>query len=1136
LRSFNTFTANLYLMKNKLTLLLAALIVILMASTAFAQNKLTPDLLAEISKTKKSELLRINIRLAEQYNPASKQHLLQQLDQEQVRSYIVNELKTFSNQSQAVLMSELDALSKTGEVSQVKSLWIANVINCYATPEAITQLAGRSDIERIDIDEERMLIDPVEINEFESSGSREITYNITIMEVPQVWSLGFTGEGIVVAVLDTGVNYDHEDLDGNMWTHADFPYHGWNFVNNTNNPMDYHGHGTHCAGTVAGNGSAGSQTGMAPSAKIMALQVLGADGGGSESGVWAGIQFAVEHGAHVLSLSLGWQHAWNPDRASWRNAMDNALAAGVIAAVASGNEGGGSAPSNVRTPGDVPAPWRNPDQPDIGGRSAVVTIGATDASDDLAGFSSRGPVTWQNINPYNDYPYNPGTGLITPDVSAPGVNVKSLSHTNTSGYAVMSGTSMATPGAAGVMALVLSKNPWLKPAQLSQVLEESALAMTPLKSNTFGAGRIDALAAINQTNFAGPVYVSHSLNDDEGNNNGFVNPQEFIKLSLILINDSGLAFEDVETKITTESPYVSMVTDTVNFGSFGPGEIIEIIDAVSFNTSGQIPGGHVMVFKIESTDGNTIWKNTFSIMAHAPNMVIGSLLIDDSTGNGNGQPDPGEMVGMSFDIISNGQMDAIDPELTISVSSPFLTIDNTQFLFETMPPSSFQTVVFDAEVKDFAPIGSVIEMVCHVQYGSYTLSRTFSMRVGLEVEGFEAGDFSNYSWSFVGHQPWLVNSVEPYQGSFSAKSGEINHDQMSVMVLNYDVSADDSVSFYRRVSCEPANDFLRFYINWELMGEWSGEVAWDKETYPVSAGSNTFAWMYKKNTTITSGEDAAWIDVVSFPLTPVTTAWAGNNDTICENLTLQLQAYASNFNNVEWTSSGNGLFSDPNILNPVYTPGSQDIESGLVTLALTASNDEESTTDDLLLTVEKLPAQPSTPSGPASVDLYKITQSLYQIESIANADNYEWLLEPDEAGELSADGTQATIAWNIDYLGNASLKVIALNHCGQSGDSEELVIELFNSVGITEINLINMRVFPNPSNGRLTISFNSRVNTEGFILLSNILGETVYSEPIAIPQGYSAHSLDLGSFSQGIYNLILFSDKGKSSTRILLFR
>lgn len=1123
-------------MKRITTLLLLAIFLLQAFTSLHAHSPiLTDDLLQELNGNQASEYIRINIRLTEQYDFTSKQHILQHLDREQARIFVVNELKSFSLQSQQALMNELQSLGQTGAVNQIKPLWISNVINCYASPAAIMQLAGRKDIERIDLDEERILIDPVEITEIEV-GSREITYNVDIMNVPQVWELGFTGEGIVVAVLDTGVNYNHEDLSGNMWVHPDFPYYGWNFIDNTNNPMDYHGHGTHCAGTVAGNGNAGSQTGMAPSAQIMALQVLSAGGGGTESGVWAGIQFAVEHGAHVLSLSLGWQHAWEPDRASWRHAMDNALAAGVIAAVASGNEGGGSAPHNVRTPGDIPAPWRNPDQPDTGSRSAVVTIGATDASDNLASFSSRGPVTWQDVNPYNDYPYNPGMGLITPDVSAPGVNVKSLSHSNTSGYAVMSGTSMATPGAAGVMALVLSKNPWLKPWQLSQILEESALAMTPAKSNTFGAGRINALAAVNQTNLPGPVYLAHSINDNEGNGNGFMNPQEFIKLDLSLINDSGLTFENIETTVTTDSPYITMVNSTVNFGSFNPGETIEIENAVSFNTSGQIPGGHIVVFRVQSTDGNLVWKNSFTIMAHAPNLLIGSLFINDNTGNGNGQLDPGETVAMSFDIISNGQMDAINPLVSITSNSPFFAIQHQPLSLETMPPSTSQTISFDAEVMPFAPIGSVIDMVCQINYDDYFLSRTFSMRVGLDVEGFETGDFTTQDWRFAGHQPWQVVSADSYQGTFTAKSGEIEHNQMSVIMLNYVVSADDSISFYRRVSCEPINDFLRFYINWQLMGEWSGNVAWDKVTFPVSAGNNTFIWMYRKNGTIKSGEDAAWIDVISFPLSPVTTVWAGNNATICENLPHLLQAYASYYTSLEWSGSGDGTFSDPHVLNPVYTPGPADIDNGGVNLILSVTNGQNNISDDVVLTIDRLPAQPIQPSGPDSVDLHKVAQSLYQIEESANAGTYVWTLNPAEAGEIIVEATLATINWNEGFLGEATLSVVAINHCGQSETSEEIKIELFNSVGVPELSQLSTRVFPNPSNGAITLAYFGRFKSEAVILVSNTLGKLVYSEPIYLVPGFFNHNLDLNKLPNGIYNLTIIGSQGKSNHRIVIFR
>jgi len=199
-----------------------------------------------------------------------------------------------------------------------------------------------------------------------------------------------------------------------------------------------------------------------------------------------------------MSMSIGWHHNWSPARGTWRETLDNALAAGVVAAIAAGNEGGSPTnPDDVRTPGDCPPPWLNPDQTLIGGVSACVCIGATDNNDNLASFSARGPSEWEAISPYNDYPFNPELGLIRPDVCAPGVNIKSCNAFNINGYTSMSGTSMATPGVAGVMALLMSKIPNLTPSAIDIALETTAVDLGASgKDNLFGAGRIDALLAI----------------------------------------------------------------------------------------------------------------------------------------------------------------------------------------------------------------------------------------------------------------------------------------------------------------------------------------------------------------------------------------------------------------------------------------------------------------------------------------------------------------------------------------------------------------------------------------------------------------------------------------------------------------
>jgi subtilisin family serine protease len=554
---------------NKLTKLLLLLSFLLVNGFIFSQEELlgtsvTKDLATQMKLNNNVELIRINIRLTSQFDVQNFNEVLKNLDRQTRRDLVVKELKGFSEKTQKGLLTYLESKAQENEVEIFFTLWINNVITCMASNEVIYTLSQRNDIDRIDWDEERKMIIGNEIisgeDTEEDNGGKEITWNITKINAPAVWAHGFMGEGVKVGVLDTGINYNHVDLQDHMWDDPAYPYHGYDFVNNDNNPMDDHGHGTHCAGTVAGDGTAGSQTGVAPEATIMALKVLNSTGNGTESGVWAAIQFTVENGGDVISMSLGWQHSWGVDRESWRNSFNNALAAGVISSVAAGNEGRDQGsypiPDNVRTPGDCPPPWLHPDQTQTGGVSGVVCVGATDDDDDLADFSSLGPVTWSAINPFNDYAYNPGMGLIRPDVSAPGDNIKSLDYASNNGYADgWSGTSMATPAVAGAMALMLNKNPNLTPAEMSMALELTALELGVAgKDNGFGSGRIDALAAFNYVNYPGPAYSSHVI--DDPNNNGEVEAGESILLSIELFNGSDESYSGVNVTISTESPYV----------------------------------------------------------------------------------------------------------------------------------------------------------------------------------------------------------------------------------------------------------------------------------------------------------------------------------------------------------------------------------------------------------------------------------------------------------------------------------------------------------------------------------------------------------------------------------------------------
>ena len=463
-----------------------------------------PEIAAEMKRMDDNEKLEVVILMKSQYDRSQLCHRAEIFaTKSERRTFVVNELKAFTEASQYDLKNILADLEQHGMVSSVRSLWSANALYFSATKSALLDLSERTDIEIISLNIQHQLI-PEEETARAASDSREIAPNITQVNADQVWALGYTGAGVVVAVVDSGVNYDHLDLADHLWDGgAEFPHHGYDVVNGDDDPMDDKGHGTHVAGIVCGDGTSGSQTGVAPDATLMCVKTTAADGFGGAVNIAGGMEWAVEHGCDLINLSQGMAGAGIADKEIFRRTCTAILDAGIVALVCAGNEGNAflqmayPIPNNVRVPASCPPPYLDPDQmANPGPLSCVVAVGAVNYNDAAADFTSQGPVTWQDTE-FGDYAYNPGIGLIRPDVCAPGVNIKSLDYNNTSGYTTMDGTSQATPCVAGIVALMLQKNPELTPAQICQILEETSIKLTPNKSNITGVGRVDALAAIN---------------------------------------------------------------------------------------------------------------------------------------------------------------------------------------------------------------------------------------------------------------------------------------------------------------------------------------------------------------------------------------------------------------------------------------------------------------------------------------------------------------------------------------------------------------------------------------------------------------------------------------------------------------
>jgi subtilisin family serine protease len=395
--------------------------------------------------------------------------------------------------AQALFVDELSPLlgdlESRGAVRDVNELWLRGALAMTADAQAVSELADHPAVGRIWLDDR--LSSPLAGSW--ADDARANAWHIAKVAADLAWGQGLDGEGVVIGHLDSGVAYDHPDLAGGMWNGGvTYPHHGYDCLDEDDDPYDgdtEFWHGTHTAGLIIGDGTGGTATGVAPGASLMALRCVP----GYQSDMTEALQFALDNGADLVTMSAGWGDPADALREANRVNAEVLEAAGLLWTCAAGNgdNTGGHyvVPNDISSPGDCPTPWYGD-----AGTSAVVAVGATDASDGVWSSSSVGPTEWDITSTpgFDDYPYPPG--LMKPDVAAPGDNVTS---TVPGGYVAYSGTSMATPIVAGACAILLQSSPSATPACIAEAIETGAVDVAdPGRDNTSGAGRLDVTAAL----------------------------------------------------------------------------------------------------------------------------------------------------------------------------------------------------------------------------------------------------------------------------------------------------------------------------------------------------------------------------------------------------------------------------------------------------------------------------------------------------------------------------------------------------------------------------------------------------------------------------------------------------------------
>jgi len=322
-------------------------------------------------------------------------------------------------------------------------LWASRAFVTQATRTDVNRMARDSSVEAVIENSIVTLEEPIRATSKNMTNEEDYTYGLQIVHAPQAWDMNLSGKDVIVGVIDTGVDEKHPDLEGKILLQKDFT--------SDNDNVDYHGHGTHVAGTIAGGNASGRHIGVAPNAKIIMAKVFNSKGQADTATLLKAMEFMIDPDGDPLTNDAPRivSNSWGAPTQffyGFRNIVQNWRRFEIFPSFAAGNSG--SFYFTVNAPGSYPFSY---------------AVGAVDEEMNITSFSSRGPGL------KSSWPFF----YRKPEISAPGHNV--YSSLPGGQYDYYSGTSMATPHLSGVVALMLQANPDLKIAEIEEFLNGTAV-------------------------------------------------------------------------------------------------------------------------------------------------------------------------------------------------------------------------------------------------------------------------------------------------------------------------------------------------------------------------------------------------------------------------------------------------------------------------------------------------------------------------------------------------------------------------------------------------------------------------------------------------------------------------------------
>lgn len=350
------------------------------------------------------------------------------------------------------------------------------------------------------------------------------------------------------------------------------------------------------------------------------------------------------------------------------------------------------------------------------------------------------------------------------------------------------------------------------------------------------------------------TYDSFVINDA----NGQADYGETVGLDVTLKNIGNMAASNVQVVLSTDSPKVEVVSGTASIQSVGPMTAYTISNVFRIAVDEDIVDGEQANFTLTCTEGGQTWTSPFRMTLHAPAFALAEFRpVNTVVPGGNGQ--------LLVGIKNTGSSDARDVRLQLYSSTTDLNFSQTNHAVGVVPAGQTVTVTANFTTSAQLPNNSSVEVEYLFEASRYGLDGLELLNIGTVRETFETGDFSAFAWETIGGSLWFVDNSTANTGTYSARSGAITHSNLTTLQISMVIEENGWISFSKKICTEADKDKLTFYIDNTAQSVWSGEVDWSRETFPVTAGTHKFKWIYVKDSYNSYGDDCCWIDDVQFP-------------------------------------------------------------------------------------------------------------------------------------------------------------------------------------------------------------------------------------------------------------------------------